>query len=102
MADMIFENPWLADRWAESERLDDGMSEGEDVGSAGGKKGGIVLDEARIAAVWEAVIAKRREFAAEELAPQEYFKTSILGGLLTEQHKGMPFDSAMCFASVQD
>ena len=99
MADMIFENPWLADRWAESERLDDGMSEGKDVGSAGGKKGGIVLDEARIAAVWEAVIAKRREFAAEELAPQEYFKTSILGGAWTEQHKGVPFDSVMCFAS---
>ena len=32
MADMIFENPWLADRWAENERLDDDMSEGEVVG----------------------------------------------------------------------
>ena len=99
MADMIFENPWLADRWAEHDQLDEDMSDCEGMKPPSKKEAGIKLDDDRVAAVWAALSAKRMGYAAEELAPQDYFKTSILGGAWTEQHKGVPFDSAMCFSS---
>ena len=47
IADMIYESPWLKDRWAEQEQLDDGMSEDEYMGLASKKKRDIVVDEDR-------------------------------------------------------
>lgn len=56
------------------------------------------LDDAAKAEVWAALNQKRLEFQPLSAVPV-HFKTSVRGGVWTQEHLAVPFDSARGFAS---